>query len=154
MRAIFGFLVLQAVLIATGLLPVTDNLIGRLADIPVAPIVRWGAVSIGVGDLLILTLLPVVYRKAFGDTAGLMAMSTGMLGIASALVLRANGPLMTGLAPLLIAEYAMWRRSRGPERTTRQYLRKELDSTEKGESCADTTLLVSSLPAAPLRSSC
>ena len=78
-------------LIATGLLPVTDNLIGRLGEIPVAPVVRWGPVSIGLGDLLILTLTPVVLRKAFGDTAGVIAMTTGILGIASALVMRANG---------------------------------------------------------------
>ena len=84
-------------LIATGFLPLTDNLIGRLEEIPVAPVVRWGPVSIGIGDLLILTLLPVVYRKAFGDTAGIIALTTGILGIVTALVLRANGPLMTDL---------------------------------------------------------
>jgi hypothetical protein len=134
-------------LITTGYLPLTDNLIARLADIPVAPVVRWGPVSIGLGDLLILTLVPVVYRKAFGDTAGLTALTTGILGIVAALALRANGPLIAGLGPALIAQYIGWRHWHGPEQTTWQFLRK-FSSQHKGKICVDTARLASSLPAA------
>jgi hypothetical protein len=140
-------------LIATGFLPLTDNLIARLAEIPFAPVVRWGEVSIGLGDLLIATLLPVVYRKAFGETAGLIAMTTGISVIAAAFALRANGPLMTGLGPLLVGQYVVWCRMYGPERTTWQYLR-ENSNGNWGETCVDTARLPSSRPASSSPRSC
>jgi hypothetical protein len=34
-------------------------------------------------------------------------------------------PVMTGLGPLMVLQYAYWRRKRGQERTTWQYLRAE-----------------------------
>jgi hypothetical protein len=134
-------------LLATGFLPLTDNLIARLAEIPLAPIIRWDNVSIGLGDLLILALLPVVYRKAFGESAGFIAMTTAILGIAIALVLRLNGPLITSLGPALIFQYIAWRHWHGPERTTWEYLHKS-SIRKRGEPCVDTTRLLSSLPAA------
>jgi hypothetical protein len=104
--------------VATGLEPVTDNLLARLTGMPLAPVVSWGPVSVGLGDLLIATTAPVVYRKAFGTTAGFIAMSTAILGIATALVLHASVPLMSVLGPMLVLEYAAWRHWHGPERTT------------------------------------
>jgi hypothetical protein len=35
-------------------------------------------------------------------------------------------PLMTGLGPLMVLQYAYWVRRRGQERTTWEYLRAEL----------------------------
>ena len=40
-------------------------------------------------------------------------------------------PLMTGLGPLMVVQYAFWVRRHGPERTTWEYLRAEpLDRQE------------------------
>jgi hypothetical protein len=109
-------------LLATGLLPLTDALIARLASTPMSPLLQWDLASVGLGDVLILTLVPLAFHKAFSETAGLIAMTTGILGIAACLVFHANGPLMTGLGPILAFEYLAFRYWHGPERSTWQYL--------------------------------
>src|SRR5215212_915560 len=65
-------------LVATSLLPVTNDLIARLAGLPFTPVLAWpvgdqGWAGIGLGDLLFATVGPLVFRKAFGRTAGLVA---------------------------------------------------------------------------------
>jgi hypothetical protein len=122
-------------LIATSILPVTTNLVGRLAGIPFAPMVVWGAgghrLGIGLGDLLLATVFPLVMRKAFGRAAGLgalaIALSTlgALLTLPALLGMRVTLPAMTPLGPLMVLQYVYWVRHRGPERTTRQYLQDE-----------------------------
>src|SRR5947208_3974625 len=88
----------------------------------VASILQWDLASVGVGDVPSVTLAPLAFHEAFSETAGLIAMTTGMLGIATGLVFHANGPLMTGLRPfpaLNIWHFGDWH---GPERTTWQCL--------------------------------
>jgi hypothetical protein len=121
-------------LVATSFLPLMNDLIWRLASIPFAPVIAWGAepdrVVVGLGDLLLVGVFPLVMRKAFGRSAGIagVAINLGTL-IATMTILqlanvRATVPLMTVLGPLMVLQYAYWRRRRR-ERTTRQYLRAE-----------------------------
>jgi hypothetical protein len=122
-------------LIATSLLPLMTDLITRLASIPFAPVVSWGVGTeyreIGLGDLLLLTLFPLVMRKAFGRSAGMVAMAInlGTIAALAALVeladVEALLPFMTGLGPLMVLQYLYWMRRRGQERTTWQYLQSE-----------------------------
>ena len=122
-------------LIATSVLPVTTDLLGRLAGIPFTPMVAWGTggqrLGVGLGDLLLATVFPLVMRKAFGRGAGLLALAValGTLGALLTLLelrgLPATLPAMTSLGPLMVLQYVYWVHRRGPERTTREYLQAE-----------------------------
>jgi hypothetical protein len=121
--------------VATAWLPLTDALLGRLAGLPFAPLVAWpgdpgGGLGIGLGDLLLATVVPLVLRKAYGPRAGAAAVALAVAPLAGLLALldlglvRATIPAMVVLGPLTVAQYLVWRR-RGVERTTREYLRAE-----------------------------
>jgi hypothetical protein len=122
-------------LVATGLLPLTDDLIARMAGLPLAPMVAWGTgdgrwVGLGLGDLLMATAFPLVIRRSYGRRAGAIALLVGLSVIAGLFGLGLLGllpgtfPVMVLLGPLMIAQHGLWRR-RGPERTTGQFLRAE-----------------------------
>jgi hypothetical protein len=122
--------------VATSLLPLTDDLIARLAGLPFTPLVAWPTgdgrwLGLGLGDLLLATLAPLVLRKAYGRTAGLLALALalGLVGVLLALPalgrLTATFPVMVVLGPLIVLQHLCWARWRGPERTTRQYLEDE-----------------------------
>lgn len=97
----------------------------------------WGlpdprsSLRLGLGDLLLVTVAPPVLRKAFGRTAGLIALGSelGVLAVLLTLLttrtVTVSIPVMTVLGPLILAQYAYWRRTDGAERTTWQYLRDE-----------------------------
>jgi hypothetical protein len=122
-------------LIATSLLPLMTDLILRLASIPFAPVVTWGVgpdrLLIGLGDLLLATVFPLVMRKAFGRAAGIAAMIINLSTIAAIMAFLVLArvevalPVMTGLGPLMVVQYLYWMRKRGQERTTWQYLQAE-----------------------------
>src|SRR5215212_124227 len=126
--AVLGGVLALYDLIATSLLPLMTDLITRLASIPFAPVVSWGVgperFVIGLGDLLLATVFPLAMRKAFGRSAGITAMAINLGAITATLAflqlarLEVAVPLMTGLGPLMVAQYAYWVRRRGPERTT------------------------------------
>ncbi len=123
--------------VATGYQPLTGDLVRRLADLPFAPLLAWGTgdghwLAIGLGDLLLATVFPLVLRKAFGRTAGLLALGLCLGTIGTLLALSVMGhltgtsfPVMVVLGPLLVAQYAAWAWRRGRERTTWQYLQGE-----------------------------
>jgi hypothetical protein len=133
--AVLGGVLALYDLIATSLLPLMIDLIERLASIPFAPVVSWGAgperFVIGIGDLLLTTVFPLVMRKAFGRSAGIAAMAINLGAIAATMAflqlarLEVAVPLMSGLGPLMVVQYAYWVLRRGPERTTWEYLRTE-----------------------------
>ena len=133
--AVLGGVLALYDLIATSLLPLMTDLITHLASIPFAPVVNWGVSHerfvIGIGDLLLATVFPLAMRKAFGRSAGIAAMVINLGAIAAAMAflqlarLEAAVPLMTGLGPLMVVQYAYWVRRRGPERTTWEYLQAE-----------------------------
>jgi hypothetical protein len=134
--AVLGGVLALYDLIATSLLPLMMDLIERLGSIPFAPVVSWGDGSerlvIGLGDLLFATVFPLAMRKAFGRSAGMAAIVINLGAIAATIAylqlarMEVAVPLMTGLGPLMVLQYAYWVRRRGQERTTWEYLRAEL----------------------------
>src|SRR5215208_3628607 len=133
--AVLGGVLALYDLIATSLLPLMTDLITHLASIPFAPVVNWGVSHerfvIGIGDLLLATVFPLAMRKAFGRSAGIAAMAINLGAIAGTMAflqlakVEVGVPLMTGLGPLMVLQYAYWVRRRGQERTTWEYLRAE-----------------------------
>lgn len=130
--------------VATWQLTVMVDLMQRLSQAPVLPVVAWAladpdaALQIGLGDLLLATLYPLVFRKAFGTVAGIVAALVGLATVAVTITLLATGmlrstvPAMVFLGPVIICQYLYWRR-RGQERTTRQYLLAEPLATSEPE---------------------
>ena len=87
--------------------------------------------GIGLGDLVLAAVFPLVMRKAFGRTAGVLAMTIG-LGAISLLILSlvfgllvGTFPVMVILGPLMVLQYGYWHRRQEHERTTWQYLQAE-----------------------------
>jgi hypothetical protein len=123
-------------LIATALLPLTNDLIVRLAGLPFTPLLAWptgdgGWLGLGLGDLLLATVGPLVMRKAFGKAAGLVVLVIALAALGVVLALPLSGwfygtfPVMVMLGPLLVAQYRHWIRRQGTERTTAAYLAAE-----------------------------
>lgn len=108
--------------------------LGRLGR-PFAPMIGWPADSsgrwlgVGMGDLLLATVFPLVMYKGFGRAAGSTALGLNLGLLLLLLVLVATGivrtffPVMLVLGPLTLLQYASWRLRRGPECTTRQFRR-------------------------------
>jgi len=135
--AILGAFLAIYDLIATSLLPLMNDLFTRLEGLPVAPELAWPVnatgnwLSLGLGDLVLAAVFPLVMRKSFGRTAGILAMTIG-LGAISLLILslifgllRGTFPVMVVLGPLMVLQYAYWYRRQKQERTTWQYLQAE-----------------------------
>ncbi len=82
--------------------------------------------GIGLGDLLLATVFPLVLRKAFGRPAGITAIGLALAAIGMLLALPLQGvfPMMVVLGPLMGLQYLFWSRRRGQERTTWQYLQR------------------------------
>ena len=109
-----------------------SDLITRVADLPFAPVVAWPTAGgqwsgIGLGDLLMAAVFPLVMRKGFGRAAGVWTMASviAALTIVLALPIQSDFPVMVVLGPLMVLHYAYWRYMRGPERTTFAYLQME-----------------------------
>ncbi len=119
--------------VATARLPMMTDMMNRLASLPFAPLIGWSVgggpgLVVGLGDLLLAAVFPLVMRRAYGRTAGLMALA---LAFAALLVMfigletvwaDMTIPAMVVLGPLMAAQYLYWRRRTGVERTTQQYL--------------------------------
>jgi hypothetical protein len=118
--------------IATTLLGLMGDLLRRLATLPFAPLIAWREggqwLALGLGDLLMVALAPLVMRKAFGRTAGIVSATTGVAAVAGMLAVLRLGwvsrdiPAMVVLGPLLLPQYAWWRLRLGRERRTWEYL--------------------------------
>lgn len=121
--------------IATSLLPLMTDLIGRLASIPFAPVITWGVepyrVLVGLGDLLLAAVFPLTMVKGFGRGAGIAAISINLGSIAATMAylqlanVRTMVPLMIVLGPLMALQYGYWVRRLGQERTMLQYTQAE-----------------------------
>jgi hypothetical protein len=129
--AILGALMAVYDVIATSFFPLTAGLFNRLAGLPLAPMFSWGsgssALSLGLGDLLLAKVFPLVMRKAFGRSAGIAALVIALiaLGTMLALPLKIVFPAMVVLGALMVVQYLFWRKYRGQERTMWQYLQEE-----------------------------
>ena len=116
----------------TSQLTVMASLFGHLGALPFAPLGGWpvgdgGWLAVGAGDLLVMTVFPLVLGRAFGRGAALLAMALGFGTLAAMLMAVALGlvastfPAMLGLGPVCVLQYLVWATVRGPERTTWQY---------------------------------
>jgi hypothetical protein len=124
-------------LIATSLLPLMNELFTRLEGLPFAPELAWPInasgewLVIGLGDLVLAAVFPLVMRKAFGRTAGIFAMIIGLGAISLLILSLISGllvgtfPVMVVLGPLMVIQYIYWYRRQAQERTTWQYLQAE-----------------------------
>jgi hypothetical protein len=82
--AVLGAALVAYDFVATSVLPLMNDLIDRLASLPFALQITWASgdnqwLGIGLGDLLMATVFPLVMRKAFGRTAGLLALVSGLV---------------------------------------------------------------------------
>jgi hypothetical protein len=122
--------------IFTSQLSLMTDLFQRLASMPFAPILAWPIggtdqwLGLGLGDLIVATLVPLVMRKAYGRSAGVAAVAVNMLAVGLVLLLllmglRATFPVMVVLGPLTVLQYVFWTWRRGTERTTWQYMQAE-----------------------------
>lgn len=123
-------------LIATGVFPLTTGMIERLSGFPFLPMVVWPSgenqwVGIGMGDLLMAAVGPLVIRKAFGWAAGLTAVVIALGAIAGVLLVSRwsampeTFPTMIVLGPMMIAQHLCLCRRYGSERTYALYLLRE-----------------------------
>jgi hypothetical protein len=112
-----------------------NDLFVRLEGLPFAPELAWPVntagdwLGIGLGDLVLAAVFPLVMRKAFGRDAGILAMLIGLGAIGLLILSLLVGfvkifPVMVVLGPLMALQYVYWR-SRRQERTTWQYLQAE-----------------------------
>lgn len=129
--ALLGVLLAPYDFIATVQSPLMNDLLTRLSALPLAPLVAWSSghtvASIGLGDLLLAAVFPLVMHKAFGRSAGLVALALTLaaIGILLALPFQGGFPLLVVLGPLMGLQYVSWRSLRGRERTTWHYLLEE-----------------------------
>src|ERR1051326_5857013 len=116
--AVLGAALMVYDLVATSLLPLMNDLIGRLAVLPFAPMIMWTSsgnewLGVGLGDLLLASVFPLVMRKAFGRAAGLLALGVGLAALMAMLtlldlrVVRVTLPAMVVLGVGLAALMAM-----------------------------------------------
>lgn len=124
--------------IFTARLPLMQDLITRFTGLPYAPELAWSWgttstwLSIGLGDLMLAVVFPLVMRKAYGRRAGLTALVISFGALAVVMLAPYAGffteevfPLMVVLGPLMILQFVFWRWKRGVERTTWQYQQAE-----------------------------
>jgi hypothetical protein len=117
--------------IATTALPLMSDLVTRLSDIPFTPLLSWGvgksALGIGLGDLLLITVFPLIMYRAFSRRAGMVAVGLNLLAVGgmSLLPFTSLFPAMVVFGPRQVLQYLFWSRRRGRERTTWQYLQEE-----------------------------
>ncbi|MFE3501819.1 hypothetical protein [Kitasatospora sp. NPDC059160] len=118
-------------LAATTLTDTTARFFTQVQDRPFAPMLALTGgdrpVGLGLGDLLLLVLFPLVAAKAYGRAAAWSAALTGVLVTSAVSACFALGalsggfPLLTALGPLIVAQHLYWRRRSGGERTTARW---------------------------------
>ncbi|MEU3563293.1 hypothetical protein [Kitasatospora sp. NPDC006786] len=118
-------------LTATTLTDTTARFFEQVQDRPFAPMLALtggpAPVAVGLGDLLLLVLYPLVAAKAHGRTAAAVAALVGLLTTSAVSAcfalnwLSTGFPLLTALGPLIVAQHLYWQRRSGGERTTAQW---------------------------------
>jgi hypothetical protein len=118
--------------VSTAQQPLMPELVDRLARMPFAPQIRWPSggvdwMGLGLGDVLLASVFPLVLRKAFGRTPGLVAMGMAVALVSSLFAVAGLGilsgvfPVMAVLGPAIVVQYAFWRIRCGAERTMWKY---------------------------------
>ncbi len=131
--AILGAALCVYDLLFTSILGMMGMLFERIALLPFAPMVAWpapyGWVGFGLGDMLMAAVFPLLIYKGYSKAGGVVAMLLAWLAVAVMLILPLVGvrydifPLMVVLGPLMVVQYAVWRKWRGVERTLHQFRR-------------------------------
>lgn len=117
--------------VATAQSPLMTSLLDRVSNLPLAPIIAWNSdgatLTLGLGDVLLASVFPLVMRKAYGRMAGLVALALafGAIGVLLAYPLRQGFPVMAVVGPLMAGQFLYWRMRRGQERTMKRYLLEE-----------------------------
>jgi hypothetical protein len=117
--------------VATAVLPLMDALFVRMMALPFGTQIAWpagaGLAGLGLGDLLLAAVFPLVMRKAFGAQAGWIALALAVSVLVGLFLLPITGtfPVMVVLGPAMIGQYLWWRYRTGGERTTWRYLQEE-----------------------------
>ncbi len=117
----------------TSLLPLMADLMSRLEGLPLTPQIAWPVNSyslwsgIGLGDVLLSSVFPLIMHKAFGRLAGIMALLIGISAIATIFIIPFEKifPAMVVLGPLMVLQYIYWCCRQGQERTMWQYWQAE-----------------------------
>lgn len=114
-------------LVATTLTQVTEHFVTQVRGRPFAPLLALtgghAPVAVGLGDLLLLVLFPLVAAKAYGRTAAILAgvvavvVTSAISALFAAGALSSGFPLLTALGPLIVAQHVVWSRRTGGERT-------------------------------------
>jgi hypothetical protein len=84
--------------------------------------------AIGLGDLIIAAVFPLVMRKSYGNTPGNFAILVSIISLGAILVspqfnlFEEIFPVMVLLGPLVIIQYLFWAYRKGEERTTQEYM--------------------------------
>jgi hypothetical protein len=118
-------------LAATGLTSLTGTFLRRVGGKAFAPALTIGLghsqVALGLGDLLLLALWPLVAAKTYGRVAGIVAALAALATVAAiegtvvAAGITGNVPNLTFLGPVAIVQWAFWRWHRSRERTTGEW---------------------------------
>ena len=117
--------------VATSQLSLMQDLLQRLSEVPLVPMVAWGVdgrgLAVGLGDMLLAAAFPLVMRKAFGRRAGFVALAVAISTVLTMLLLIEHGlvetlPAMVALGPLMAVQYLVWYRRMPRERRTWEYL--------------------------------
>lgn len=130
--ALMGGLLIGYDYLFTTVLPLMDNLFRQVGHLPFAPLVAWQTAdgqwaAIGLGDLLMAAVFPLVLHKAYGRAMGQLALGLALGTLAVVMYLAATGlfqetlPLMVILGPLMVIQYGLWRWQCGQERTMVHY---------------------------------
>lgn len=134
--AILGAALALYDLLFTSVLPLMGDLFQQLQGLPFAPQVGWPlpdgrVLAIGLGDLLLAAVFPLVMRKAYGYSAGRLAFLLAGIALTAVLLLPvlvpslAIFPVMIVLGPLMVGQVWVWRRQIPGERTTACYRQAE-----------------------------
>jgi hypothetical protein len=134
--AILGAALMIYDLIFTSVLPLMGDLFQQLQGLPFAPQVGWPladgrVLAIGLGDLLLAAVFPLVMGKAYCHQAGIQALLLTVAALSAVLLLPvlvptlAIFPVMTVLGPLMVGLVWYWRQRRPTERTTWAYRQAE-----------------------------
>lgn len=126
----------------TTILPLMGDLFHQLQGLPFAPQVGWPlgdgrVLAIGLGDLLLAAVFPLIMYKAYSRRAGVMAFLLAAIALLLVLLLPVTlpwltiFPVMVVLGPLMVAQVCYWRRQTPIERTTRQFRQAEPFDTRK-----------------------
>jgi hypothetical protein len=119
-------------LCATGLTGVMGRFATEMHDLPFAPVFALTggpmAVSIGLGDLIMLVLYPLAATRSYGQRAGILAATVGVLAVGAVDagfgfgLISTGVPFLTVLGPLIVAQQLYWQRRYPQERSVRRWL--------------------------------